>query len=633
MKMQKILYLISAVLIWQSFLFAQYAERQDVVWAKMVPAGTITLDGNLTEPAWANAEEIQVVYGTPGPLPTSAWRAEFQEDVYYDQTNATVKFLTSTDNQLYLGFYIPDSSIGGIQDWARWDAILMSIKDKLDPTRAAPAVEYFYTWWYVNATQYLQPGVPPRFIGRYGNFSDTTRTPEQIAAWDAVSIIKGLSNDDSVIDTAWIVEMRVDLGVLGYDVTVPEGDIVALNFSIWDGDWIFSGTPSRITSSRTWFQGPWGNANDLNVARVFGRPDITTATTNLPVILPDVILPNGSNHTAPVIDGNLDEPVWSGAYEFEIEWDNVDLRNSYPTTGPLSSGQFQPELGGNPRPPVVDPAYAKIKMFFRDQYLYLAADVDDQLVQGTEEYDKIDGVSFMIGDRSQLDPLDNYMPFRILRVSFNNLGEAAAYDYLPVLVDSGYAQWAVTLKGATTVNVNTDIDEGYRIEMRLDLTKLGYPPDLGDKLLFMGVMHADGDSFDDPLANYGTRTWWFREQNIGPSAAWMVLDPLILVGVEDENISTIPNTIEIYGNYPNPFNPSTKIKYSIPEAGDINISIYNAIGELISSEVITVNHSGTFEYQFNSNNISSGVYFYKVSLTGSSNKILESNIGKMILLK
>jgi hypothetical protein len=144
--------LLSALLI---SVFAQSQPRQDVVWAKMVPAGSITLDGNLNEGAWAQASTINVVYGQPGPLPTSGWRPEFQEPSYFDKTNASVKFLVSTDNQLFLSFYIPDSSIGGIADWARWDGILMSVKDKKSTNRPAPPVEYFYTWWYVNCPQYL----------------------------------------------------------------------------------------------------------------------------------------------------------------------------------------------------------------------------------------------------------------------------------------------------------------------------------------------------------------------------------------------------------------------------------------------------------------------------------------------
>ena len=53
------------------------------------------------------------------------------------------------------------------------------------------------------------------------------------------------------------------------------------------------------------------------------------------------------------------------------------------------SGHWQPELGGNPKPPIIDPSYGKIQMFFKDDYLYLAADIDDGRVQGSEDMIKL----------------------------------------------------------------------------------------------------------------------------------------------------------------------------------------------------------------------------------------------------
>ena len=114
-------------------------------------------------------------------------------------------------------FDIPDSSIGG-SGWPTWDGILMSIKDKadLDPVSTiAKAGEFFYTFW----TAGLPSEVPvvgsyPRFIGKYGNFTDTTRTPEQIAAWDAITVVFGTSNDAGR-DENWVTEMRIDLNING----------------------------------------------------------------------------------------------------------------------------------------------------------------------------------------------------------------------------------------------------------------------------------------------------------------------------------------------------------------------------------------------------------------------------------
>lgn len=614
-----------------SSVYAQFGTRQDVIWARTINSGSITLDGNLNEPAWAQAEILQINYGQPGKLPTSGWREEFQPDAITDPTRAPVRFLAK-DNVLYLGFYIPDSSIGGTGDWARWDGILMSVKDKLSPQRPALAVEYFYTWWLAglpNTTPVI--GSKPRFVGRFGNFNDTTRTPQQVEAWDAVTIIDGTSND-AQRDRSWTVEMKVDLTVLGYNTTAADGDVVNLNFSIWDCDYLFEGNPTNISTTRTHFQSPWGNANANNVGRIHIRPDVTLSTTTLPAVNPDVIVPNGANFPDPAIDGRLQEEVWSGAYSFDIAFGDSLLRKTYPGAGALASGEFQPELNGNPRPPVLDPGFSKVKMFFKGKYLYLGADVNDQLIQGTEVYDRMDGLRFMIGSRSELNS-ENAMTFKSLLTHYNFSGQPAAYEYLQTLVDSGGASYAVALKGNSTVNNNTDVDEGYSVEMKIDLTKLGYDAGLSDKLLFMGVMLADGDSFDDTLANYGTRTWWFREHDGGPACAWMVMDPnTVIVDVQDE-VTVLPNSIEIQGNYPNPFNPATTLRYSLPENGIVTLSVFNALGEEVFTNTLP-QQAGFNEFTIAADNWSSGVYFYQLSLTGlSTGARFISTTGKMMYLK
>lgn len=629
--MKKFEILLTMILLLQLTGLAQ-TTRQDVIWARTVPAGTIVLDGVLDEAAWSQAESINITYGVSAGLPTSGWRAEFQPDAITDPTHAVVKFLVQ-GNQLFLAFDIPDSSIGGTADWARWDAILMSVKNSKDrdaTTKAAAPNEYFYTWWMsglANTTPVV--GSKPRFVGTYGNFTDYTRTPEQINAWDAATVIKGTSNDN-LRDTSWTVEMKVDLTTLGYDVTKADGDVVLLNFSIWDCDNLFEGNPGKISTTRTHFQSPWGNANGNNVGRIYARPDIGLSSA-LPVVPPEVSVPNGAKFTDPVIDGKLDEPVWADAYSFDIAYDDSLLRTTYPGAGKLMSGQFQPEISGL-KAPVLDPSKGKIKMFFKDNYLYLGADVTDQIVQGTEVYDQIDGVGFIVGHRT-IKNEENVMDFKLLRANFNGLGNATAYDYLPVLVDSGGAVWAASLKEGTTINVNTDIDNGYSIEMKIDLTKMGYPADLGDKLLFMGVVLSDGDSFDDPLNNYGTRTWWFREHGGGPAAAWMYLDANKLVDVKNEDNSLVPSSLLLYGNYPNPFNPSTKIKYSTPSEGSLTLTVYNSLGQEVSRIFEQNKTAGVYEHNFSGNNLSSGVYFYKIKFESVKNSISQELSGKMILMK
>jgi len=621
------------VLLWIAvFAQAQYQVREDVIWARYLDTATLTLDGSLNEPAWAQAESLTIAYGVNNGLPTSGWRPEYQPEAITDPTDATVKFL-SDGHYLYMGFISPDSSVGGNADWARWDAILMSLKDRASQTRPTPAVEFFYGWWYVNIASMVVPGAPPRFIGRYGNFNDTSRTVQQKTAWDARSVIVGGQTNDALPDEAWIVEMRICLDSLGYQAYQINGDVVELNFSIWDCDHLFAGDPLKISSTRSDWQSPWGNANDHNVGRVHIRPDVTINTSVLPQVPPDVILKNGANFPDPVIDGILNEEVWGGAYTFKIKWDDLSVYASYPGVGPYRSGHYQPPLGGISAP-VIDPGDCIVKMFFKGDFLYVGANVTDQLVQGVADENRYDAVKVMIGDREALNPDDNRMIFRMMTVTFDTNGVGVPANYLPTMVDSSMTEYAATLKGATTVNINTDVDEGFIVEMKIDLTYLGYPIGLGDKLLFMGVCLFDGDSFDDPLNNYGTRTWWFRENADKTATPWAVMDPNIPVSITDKPISQLPTRLELMGNYPNPFNPSTSIRYSLPFTGKVSFTVYNLLGQEVSTINEGLKAAGDHDLNFNGKILSSGIYFYQFKLTNSVTKSVQtSDIKKMVLVK
>lgn len=632
MKKYYLLCLTGLLLLSCSNTFAQFPVRQDAIWARSVQGAAITLDGKLDEAAWSKAESLQIVYHATPTLPTSGYRAEFQPFAITDSTHATVKFLMS-GNKLYLGFTIPDSSIGGTKDWARWDAILMSLMKINDKGRPAPPKEFFYSWWLAglpdSATAWA--GRPPRFLGAYGNFDGAERTPAQKAIWDAATVVNGIANDN-LPDKGWNTEMVFSVDSLGYNADRPEGDVILFNVSIWDADHLFDGKPDNMSVTRTWWQSPWGNNYGGNVARIYARPDVTINSAILPEIAPDIILPSNAPNAEPVIDGELNEKSWEGAYTFEMAWDDTTIRSKYPGAGKFMSGQWQSLPSSDPRPPVLDPSYAKIRMFFHGDYLYLSADVSDQLLQGTDASDRMDAMSFIIGDRKEKDPNEDVMVFKEVTVSFGPDGNPKALNNLPALVDSGFAQYAVKLKGTSTVNKNDDVDEGYVLEAKVDLKKFNYPAGLGDRLLFMGAALYDGDSFDDVQKNYGTKTWWFTEGPRRQGVAWIVMDPNTTTGVEG-NEAVVPTSIQLLGNYPNPFNPSTKLKYALPEGGNLNIAVYDLLGRKISQIYRTVQTAGQFEEILDMTRFSSGIYFYQISLKSVSGKQYQSMTGKMTLLK
>jgi predicted acyl esterase len=99
-------------------------------------------------------------------------------------------------------------------------------------------------------------------------------------------------------------------------------------------------------------------------------------------------------------------------------------------------------------------------------------------------------------------------------------------------------------------------------------------------------------------------------------------------GIHSNN-ENINEQYTLYQNYPNPFNPVTVIKFSIPKNGLVTLKIYDIAGKEITTLVNSQKSAGTYSYYFNAAdfNLSSGVYFYKLS-TPEFKKV-----NKMVLIK
>ncbi|GMU96739.1 T9SS type A sorting domain-containing protein [Ignavibacterium album] len=103
----------------------------------------------------------------------------------------------------------------------------------------------------------------------------------------------------------------------------------------------------------------------------------------------------------------------------------------------------------------------------------------------------------------------------------------------------------------------------------------------------------------------------------------------IVTDVEDEK--QIPTEFALEQNYPNPFNPSTKIRFSIPNVGtELALSVlkvYDILGNEVATLVNEEKPAGVYEVEFNASQLSSGIYFYKLS-AGSF-----TEVKKMTVLK
>ncbi|MDD5088446.1 MAG: T9SS type A sorting domain-containing protein [bacterium] len=69
-------------------------------------------------------------------------------------------------------------------------------------------------------------------------------------------------------------------------------------------------------------------------------------------------------------------------------------------------------------------------------------------------------------------------------------------------------------------------------------------------------------------------------------------------------------------NYPNPFNPSTTISYSIPMAGDVRIMVFDITGREVATLVNAYQTAGSYAVHFDGSALASGIYFYRVSVAG-----------------
>ncbi len=88
-----------------------------------------------------------------------------------------------------------------------------------------------------------------------------------------------------------------------------------------------------------------------------------------------------------------------------------------------------------------------------------------------------------------------------------------------------------------------------------------------------------------------------------------------LLNVPHENKVAILG-FQLYQNYPNPFNPATVIAYQLPGSGHVSIKVYNALGQEVAILVDEEKPAGRYQVEFNTTNLSSGIYFYKMRSGG-----------------
>jgi hypothetical protein len=149
------------------------------------------------------------------------------------------------------------------------------------------------------------------------------------------------------------------------------------------------------------------------------------------------------------------------------------------------------------------------------------------------------------------------------------------------------------------------------------------PGEVNDTLSFENAQLGDEGMYSVTVSN--------SAGSVNSQVVNLTVNPL--TNIDEIKLSGIPTNFELMGNYPNPFNPSTKIRYAIPEQSDVKILIYNALGETVALLSDQIKEAGYYDKNWDAGNLASGVYFLKINAASTKSNNKFSSIQKMLLIK
>ena len=220
-----------------------------------------------------------------------------------------------------------------------------------------------------------------------------------------------------------------------------------------------------------------------------------------------------------------------------------------------------------------------------------------------------------------------------------------------VLASTLFAATSVTLNNTSTdiiVELNSDIDiYGLQFDLKYDASKISvdaasvsgaedvYAADKGNGLVRILMFDFDGQPLTAKSGNHLINLPFELNGALEASSLIEFTGEMIVAGYNGEKVqanfennyltldSILPATTSLSKNYPNPFNPSTTIEYSIAKPGNVSLVIYDLNGStvktLVNDFVTANNYSVTWDGKNdNGQQVASGQYFYVMQAPGFS---------------
>jgi len=186
----------------------------------------------------------------------------------------------------------------------------------------------------------------------------------------------------------------------------------------------------------------------------------------------------------------------------------------------------------------------------------------------------------------------------------------------------------------STVNDSSDVDHGYSAELMVRLDSLGYT--FASPAVQMSLVRFDPNHLQHPMVPWDTlhgtfyKSWWGSEWG----GIWRVVKLDQTVGVAAAQ-GEIPTSFALSQNFPNPFNPSTTIRFDVPVSSSVSIVVYDITGREVHTLVRGEYEPGVYNTVLDGNHLASGVYIYRMMTTPHAGSTMPAYVStrKLILLK
>jgi len=198
---------------------------------------------------------------------------------------------------------------------------------------------------------------------------------------------------------------------------------------------------------------------------------------------------------------------------------------------------------------------------------------------------------------------DKYVEFKVSPKPGNNL-----------IVDTvKYGMGSYGTRAYMHANVYWDTDPSFATKRIIDTTSAPLN-DLRDSAAYVRV-HKIGAKINDGSSFIMRIFPWYS--TTGGTTKYFCLNYVEVIGKTETAVSVdesilLPFGFELKQNYPNPFNPSTTISFSIPKRSYVRLSVYNSLGEKISTLISNELEAGIHSIIYDASNLPSGIYYYKL---------------------